>query len=155
MSERIKAGPGKNPMMKELAGSPTPNRGRKLGTMVLALLFAFAIEVLDGAVTAIGQPPEFQKISALISVAVLMLLGLSIYGVHHQAKWGLWLAVGIACVTLGFSLPTLLVGNLTINGVQVDQTPMSQGVGWTKMAAYALFLFLLARERLTSTAGSS
>jgi hypothetical protein len=138
--------------MKDLESKPL--RPHKFSPVVLSLLFAFSLEVLDGAATAIGQPVEYRMVSALVSVAVLMLLGLAIYGVHHRARWGNWLAVGIACVTLGFSVPTLLVGNLTINGVRVDQTPLSQGIGWTKMAAYGLFLFVLVRERLTSTAGA-
>lgn len=142
-------------MMKELAPSPHAIPGRRPSHLALALSLAFVLEVLDGAVTAMGQPAEFRLVSALVSVAVLMLLGLAVYGVHHHTRWGLWLAVGIACVTLGFSLPTLLVGNLTINGVAVDQTPLSQALGWTKMAAYALFLFMFARERLFSRAESS
>jgi hypothetical protein len=139
--------------MKELASSPS--KAQKLSTIVLSLLFAVSIEVLDGTITALGQPAEYRMISAMVSVAVLMLLGLAIYGMHHRTKWGVWLAVGIACVTLGFSLPTLMVGNLIINGVQVDQTPISQAVGWTKMAAYALFLFLLVRQGFASADNKS
>jgi hypothetical protein len=146
--ERAEKSRMKEPALKA-AGAP------KYSTVVLALLFAFAVEVLDGTVTAVGQPAEYRTISALVSVAVLLLLGLAIYGTHHRSKWGAWLAVAIACVTLGFSLPTLLVGNLTINGVHVDQTPLSQAVGWTKMAAYGLFLFLLIRDGFTSTGDSS
>ncbi len=141
--------------MKEIASSAAGPKSSKFSAPLLSLLFAFAVEVVDGAVTALGQPPEYRMISALVSVAVLMLLGLALYGVHHRTKWGNWLAVGIACITLGFSLPTLLIGNLTINEVQVDQTPLSQALGWTKMAAYALFLILLVRERWTSTADLS
>jgi hypothetical protein len=139
-----------NPHMKELAPKAAPATTRKFDKFVLALFLCFALEALDGAVMFSGLRLEDRLTGAMISIGMLLFVTLATYGVHHRTKWGAPVAIGIACITIGFNVPTLLIGKLTINGVPIDEPLISQAIGWAKVAAYAFFLFLAVRERFRS-----
>ncbi len=110
--------------------------GWRLTGVALGCALGFDIMATVTTINGVGGPQLLAGI--LAQAGGWLFLGLALYGVWRQTRWGLWLN-GILAVV---AIPLLVQSTLapTLGGAELDNSPAQVALTWLEVLALAVSL---------------
>jgi hypothetical protein len=115
----------------------------------IAYAAALALELLDSAVAVSGSGRDARLAVALVSFGWALVVTTLLLGVSRRSRWGFWWGLIVAgasalLLALGLGLQLLRPGLLVLLGMEVTDSPLSQGLTLARIVAYAAACCFLA-----------
>lgn len=136
--------------MTHPSATPDHDRARSLASAWRVLRYssvtALALELTDAMILIFGAGAGERGPVALFAFGWVLFVGVVVYGVWHRMRWALWVG-GVYAVLAILTFPFSNQASLQLGATTFRSTGISSMISWLLVAAYAVFLYGLARLR--------